>query len=101
MLVAVACAQIRVARTKNLADPTTYQPIANFSLLPPREGLFDSSSVIPGPAPVLLSDGRYLFLYNGVQTFSNPGQNTSQPAWEVSPGWAVLDGTNLTEVLFR
>ena len=71
-----------------------------------RPTLFDSDSVIPGPSPLKLSDGRYLFLYNGVRSTPAPpgggggGRNGSSP-WEVAVGWAVLDGAAPTNVLFR
>jgi hypothetical protein len=60
------------------------------TLLAPRPGFFDSQAVVAGPPPLLLSDGNYVFLYNG-QDDNNM----------FHLGWVILDGTNPSNILAR
>ena len=54
--------------------------------------------------PVRLSDGNFLFLFNGVCT---PGQSGCTPlnrlntTVQYAPSFAILNGSNLTQVLQR
>jgi predicted GH43/DUF377 family glycosyl hydrolase len=65
-----------------------------------RKGYFDSALVEAGPPPVKLSDGNYFFLYNSARkaNMKNP-----KPDWhlEYNIGWAVLNGTDPSQVIAR
>jgi predicted GH43/DUF377 family glycosyl hydrolase len=71
------------------------------ALLPQRPGSWDAG-METGPMPMKLSDGNYLFIFNGVCT---PGKPGCSPLSEVNtsvqyaPGWAILNGTDPSQVL--
>jgi predicted GH43/DUF377 family glycosyl hydrolase len=62
------------------------------TLLPTRNGSFDAGLVEPGPPPMRLSDGNFLFVYNSAEQAHDENYHA---------GWAVLDGTDPTRVLQR
>ena len=70
-------------------------------LLPQRAGSWDAG-METGPMPMKLSDGNFVFVFNGVCTPGKPGcsplsvVNTSV---QYAPGWCILNGSNPAQVL--
>ena len=63
--------------------------------------MWDNATLSTGPAPVRLSDGNWLLLYNVDQLW--PVADPAPLPWfgRCALGWAVLDAANLTHVLAR
>ena len=61
-------------------------------LLPRRPGMWDAGLIEPGPPPMRLSSGDYIFFYNGA-TLPNDR--------EYHVGYAILSGSNPRKVLQR
>eukprot|EP00040_Diaphanoeca_grandis_P043318 m.267603 g.267603 ORF g.267603 m.267603 type:complete len:394 (-) comp74073_c0_seq1:194-1375(-) len=66
--------------------------VSNRTLLPRRPGMWDAGLIEPGPPPLELANGNYLFFYNGA-TLPNDR--------EYHVGWAVLDQHDPTKVIQR
>ena len=62
--------------------------------------MFDEHLVETGPEPLKLSDGNYLFLYNSAH---KTNEVTPRPNWNLkyNIGYAILNGTNPLQVLYR
>ena len=74
--------EVLIAASDNpLVWPSEGQP-----LLSPRSGAFDSALVQAGGPPLRLSTGDYLYIYN------------SGNVTDFQPGWAVLNGSDPTQV---
>jgi len=66
-----------------------------------RPDKWDSRTLSSGPAPVKLADGNWLFLYN-VDNLWPVDHPLPLPSFgRCALGWAILDNTNLTNVLAR
>lgn len=65
---------------------------SNITLLARRPGMWDAGLIEPGPPPLLLASGDYLFFYNGA-TLPNDRQ--------YHVGWAILDGRDPSRVIQR
>ncbi|KAL0230499.1 hypothetical protein PCE1_004058 [Barthelona sp. PCE] len=65
-----------------------------------RNDHFDSALVEAGPAPMKLSDGNLLFLYNSAREV---GQISSKPGWklEYNIGFLILDKDDPKKILHR
>lgn len=66
--------------------------LTNQTLLPRRPGMWDAGLIEPGPPPLQLANGNYLFFYNGA-TLPNDRQ--------YHVGWAVLAAADPSKVLQR
>ncbi|KAL0237526.1 hypothetical protein PCE1_000922 [Barthelona sp. PCE] len=68
--------------------------------LKPRKNFFDSEFVIPGPPPIKLSDGNYLFLYNSARKFNH---TTAKPNYDLqyNVGYLILNGNNPRRIRYR
>jgi predicted GH43/DUF377 family glycosyl hydrolase len=87
---------IEVAFTKDLL----HYEYSGQTFIKVRKTHFDSELVEPGPEPLKMSDGNYLFLYNSARVVSTPHP---RPGWnrEYNLGFAVLDGKNPMKILYR
>ena len=85
-----------VTSTDNLQ---TWQDLGVF--LYTRPGKWDNATLSSGPAPVRLSDGNFLLLYNVDNKW--PVDDPKPFPWfgRCALGWAILDGKNLTHVVAR
>ena len=54
----------------------------------------------PGPEPIKLKDGNFLFLYNSARITN---ETSPKPGWELfyDVGYVILDKNDPTNVLFR
>jgi predicted GH43/DUF377 family glycosyl hydrolase len=77
--------------------------IANFSrlVLPTRPGSFDSVLVEAGPPPLQLTDGNFLFIYNGASLAPPGPTGVGETDLVYCVGWAILDATDPSIVLAR
>jgi predicted GH43/DUF377 family glycosyl hydrolase len=66
--------------------------LLNRTLLPRRPAMWDAGLIEPGPPPLRLSDGNWLFFYNGA---------TVKADRQYHVGFAILDGEDPTKVLQR
>ena len=82
---------ILVARTRTPADVGSYE-LLNETLLRVRPGSWDSEQLEGGPAPLQLSDGNWLYLYDTFIGGSRKGGRV---------GWAVLSLADPTQVVAR
>ena len=94
-----AAAGLQIARSASLGADASFEVLPNTTLLDPRTGLFDSNGLTPGPAAEPLADGTLLYFYNGLKYAVH--NNASQPPWQVSAGYAVLDASRPLTVLQR
>jgi predicted GH43/DUF377 family glycosyl hydrolase len=87
---------IELATTKDLI----HYEYTGQSFIKVRKTHFDSELVEPGPEPLKLSDGNYLFLYNSARVVSIPHP---RPDWnrEYNVGFLILDGKDPTNILYR
>ncbi|KAL0234594.1 hypothetical protein PCE1_001630 [Barthelona sp. PCE] len=68
--------------------------------LSPRKNFFDSEFIYPGPPPIKLSDGNYLFLYNSARKFN---QTTEKPDYDLqyNVGFLILNGKDPKRIRYR
>ena len=84
------CRHTVVAESQDLLS--WHLPAGNNVLLPRRQGMWDAGLIEPGPPPLRLQSGDYIFFYNGA-TMPNDRQ--------YHVGFAILSGENPTHVLQR
>lgn len=84
---------LQVAATHDLVH---YRVLEDYLLIQPRPGKFDARLVESGPPPMRLSNGDYLFIYNGAQPLDGPPNGLFY-----APGWVILNGSNPLDVLAR
>ena len=82
---------ILIARTRTPAVVASYE-LLNKTLLRVRPGMWDSEQLEGGPAPLQLSDGNWLYLYD---TFIGGSVSAGRV------GWAVLSLADPTQVIAR
>jgi predicted GH43/DUF377 family glycosyl hydrolase len=65
-----------------------------------RPGCWDACGAIAGPQPERLSSGDFLFVYN-IDTEAAGKGNDTRPLGRCTVGWAVLNGSNPSQVVAR
>ena len=65
-----------------------------------RPGCWDACGAIAGPQPERLSSGDYFFVYN-IDTCAAGKGNDTKPLGRCTIGWAVLNGSNPSQVVAR
>jgi predicted GH43/DUF377 family glycosyl hydrolase len=74
--------------------------ITNHTWMQGRPGCWDACGVIAGPQPERLSSGDYLFVYN-IDTEAAGKGNDTKPLGRCTIGWAILNGTDPSQVVAR
>jgi predicted GH43/DUF377 family glycosyl hydrolase len=65
-----------------------------------RPGCWDACGAIAGPQPERLSSGDFLFVYN-IDTEAAGKGNDTRPLGRCTVGWAVLNGSDPSQVVAR
>eukprot|EP00128_Syssomonas_multiformis_P002688 Colp12_sorted_trinity150504_noHs@22432 len=87
---------LKVAQTMDLQS---FVPLKGI-FLPKREGSFDALKIESGPAPLLLSDGNYLMIYNSARK-GVPSTVLSGYDVQYNAGFVILNGTDPSQILQR
>lgn len=84
-------------KTKDLKNKEKYEDCG--VLLKTRSDNLDSELVESGPAPILLSNGDYLFIYNSARK----GVPSWQKDWDLEYNvfYAIIDGKDKTKLKYR
>ena len=93
--------ELRGGNLSLVSSPDLKQWKFESTLLQTRPDHWDNATLSTGPSPVRLSTGDWLLLYD-IDNLWPVDKPKALPSWgRCALGWAILDGTNLTNVLAR